>query len=356
MKYFLAILFAVAILLNAEAQTTHAQSDELLNEAIALMDQGKIDESLKLLQQARDLDPEYINISYEMAFAYQMKEDYDKCIEIARPLIKHPDAFDQVYQMIGNAYDLKGDKAKAIKYYDKGLKKFPNSGRLYLEKGLVTASQGDWGRALNIWEQGIDADPTHSSNYYYASQVLAQTEEKIWAVYYGEVFMNLEPNTGRTAEISKLLFDTYTVCLPIKDDKWGLAFSRKATNITIGSLKDLKFSFETVHNLAMEQGYKDVPPIFGMENFIKIRKQFLEKWNEDYASRYPNLIFDYHNYLIKSNMFEAYIYWLLKDGAEDEFENWRSANQEVYSNFVAWVNENKMLFTKENKTNRSSYD
>jgi hypothetical protein len=32
MKYFLAILFAVAILLNAEAQTTHAQSDELLNE------------------------------------------------------------------------------------------------------------------------------------------------------------------------------------------------------------------------------------------------------------------------------------------------------------------------------------
>ncbi len=356
MKYFLLILFVFGGVFCVRAQTNHEQSDVLIGEAIALMDQGKIDESLKLLEQAKKQDPNYINIPYEMAFAYQLAKDYDKCIEIVKPLMKHPEVFDQVYQMIGNSYDLKGDPTKAIKYYDKGLKKFPNSGRLYLEKGLVMASQGNWGEALNIWELGIVHDPMHPSNYYYASQLLAQTEEKIWGLYYGEIFMNLEPDTDRTIQISELLYETFNVCLPITDDKWGLAFSRKATNISIGSLKNLKFSFETVHNLAMEQGYKDVPPMFTIENFIKIRSQFLDKWNEDYADRYPNMIFDYHNYLIKSDMFEAYNYWLLGNGAEAEFENWKSAHLQYYNNFIAWVAENKMLFTEENKTNRLSYD
>lgn len=342
--------------LLSKAQPEREKAIGLKNQAIELMDNGKIDESLKLLEQAQKLDPNYINIPYEIAYAYQLIKNYDKCIETAKPLLKHPDVFDQVYQLIGNSYDLKGDKVKAIKIYDKGIKKFPNSGKLYLEKGIVLASQEKWIEALDVWEHGIIADPKHSSNYYYASQVLAQTDEKIWGIYYGEIFLNLEPNTQRTAQISKLLFDTYKICLPTDNDKWGLKFSHKATHIVLGNFKDLKFSFETIHNLAMEQGYKGVEPKFTIDNLIKIRRQFLEKWNSDYSSRYPNLIFDYHNQLIKNNMFESYIYWLLKDGANKEFQEWKSKNEFSYNNFIEWFIENPMTFSDDRKTNRYSYE
>ena len=356
MKKLTLILIFLGLLTISEAQTNREKAIELKNQAIELMDNGKIDESLKLLEQAQQIDPDYINIPYEIAFAYQLAKDYDKSIEIAKPLLKHPDVFDQVYQLIGNSYDLKGDKEKAIKTYDKGIKKFPNSGKLYLEKGIVIAGQEKWFEALDVWEKGIIADPTHSSNYFYASQVLAQTDEKIWGIYYGEIFLNLEPNTQRTSQISKLVYDTYKVCLPTDNNKWGLQFSHKATNIVLGSLKDLKFSFETVHNLAMEKGYKGVEPSFTIDNLIKIRKQFLNDWNADYADRYPNLIFDYHNLLIKNKMFEPYMYWTLKDGASVEFQDWKSKNETSYNNFIEWFNENQMLFTDENKTNRFSYD
>lgn len=356
MKRLSLILILLGFLITSEAQTEREKAIELKNQAIELMDNGKIDESLKLLEQAQQIDPEYINIPYEIAFAYQLAKNYDKSIEIAKPLLKHPDVFDQVYQLIGNSYDLKGDKEKAIKIYDKGIKKFPNSGKLYLEKGIVIASQEKWFEALDVWEKGIIADPTHSSNYFYASQVLTQTDEKIWGIYYGEIFLNLEPNTQRTSQISKLVYDTYKVCLPTDNNKWGLHFSHKATNIVLGNLKDLKFSFETVHNLAMEKGYKEVEPNFTIDNLIKIRKQFLNDWNADYANRYPNLIFDYHNLLIKNKMFEPYMYWILKDGASIEFQDWKNKNEDSYNNFVEWFNENPMLFTDENKTNRFSYD
>lgn len=346
----------IGFLIPTNAQTNPEKAVDLKNKAIELMDNGIVEESLKLLQQAQELDPNNILIPYEIAFAYQLAKDYDKSIEVTKPLLKHKDVFDQVYQLIGNSYDLMGDKDKAIQYYDKGIKKFPNSGKLYLEKGIVLTSQEMWNEALDSWEKGIAADPIHSSNYYYASQLLSQTNEKIWSIYYGEIFINLEPNTERTKIISKLIYDTYKACLPIKGNAWHQSFSEKATNISLGSLKNFKLSFETVHTLTMEKGCKDVEAKFTIDNLIKIRKQFLTNWNEDNAKYYPNLIFEYHNFLIDKNMIVPYFYWLLKDGSITEFENWKAANQIAYDNFLKWQKEYPMTFTDKNKTNRFSYD
>ncbi|MDH5366335.1 MAG: hypothetical protein OEW67_05065 [Cyclobacteriaceae bacterium] len=355
MKKYLLAIFIVGLIIQAYAQENKDKAIELKNRAIELMDNGEFEESLKLLEEAKQQDNSNINIPYETAFAYQLMKKYDMAIEIAKPLLKHADVNDQVYQLIGNCYDLMGDKGKAIKYYDKGLKKFPNSGKLYLEKGVVIASQNNWMEALDIWEQGIIADPLHSSNYYYASQVLSQTNEKIWGIYYGEMFINLESNSARTNQISELLFNTYQQCLPINNNNWGLDFSRKATNIVLGSIKDFKLSFETVHNLAMEQGYKNVSADFNIQNLVKIRRQFLIKWNEDYANQYSNLIFDYHNLLIQNEFFDAYYYWIFKEGRKDEFDSWVIANNKLFDDFTSWFNENKMFFNDRNKTNRYSY-
>lgn len=357
MRKLILTFILLGFLIQINAQSNRDQAIKLKNDAIELMDIGKINESLDILLKAQEIDPDYINVPYEIAYAYLLLKDYDKSIKIAKPLLKRKDVFDLVYQLIGNNYDLKGDKLTAIKYYDKGLKKFPNSGKLYLEKGVVIASQNKWIEALDVWEKGIVADPNHSSNYYYASQILVQTEEKIWGIYYGEIFLNLEPNTKRSLQISDILYNTYNLCLPINDNKWSLDFSKKATNIVFGgNVKDLKFSFETVHNLAMEKGYKNVYPVFNVKNLITIRKQFLKEWNDDYAERYPNIIFDYHNVLIKNNMFTSYFYWLLRGSSKIEFEKWEIKNNENYNNFLKWKEENSMNITINNKTNRFSYE
>ena len=96
MKGTLFLIFLSGLFSFSTAQTNREKADELKDQAIELMDGGEIDESIKLLEKAQQIDPDYIHIPYEMAFAYQLKKDYDKSIAVAKPLRKHPEVFDQV--------------------------------------------------------------------------------------------------------------------------------------------------------------------------------------------------------------------------------------------------------------------
>ncbi len=356
MKKLLVISLLCLSFIQIKAQTNPKEALELKSQAIELIDSGRTKDAIKLLKQASELDPKNITILYEMAYAYQIEGNYNKSIETAKPLLKSPQAFDLLYQLIGNCYDLKGNPQKAMEIYNKGLKQFPNSGRLYLEKGVVIASEERWFEALENWEKGIVAEPTFPSNYFYASQVLSNTNEKIWAIYYGEIFRNLESNTERSEQMSKLVYDTYKACLPTDDSQWNLQFSNKATSISTDNLKEMKLPFETVHNMAMEQGYKGVNPDFTIDNLSQIRKQFLKEWDSDYAEMYPNLVFEFHDELLKNNMLEPYMYWLLKDGDEEEFNKWKTDNETSYNNFQHWFHENHMTFSEDNKTSRLIYE
>ncbi len=37
----------------------------------------------------------------------------------------HKDAFSEIYRLIGNSYDMMGEKEKAIETYKEGLEKYP---------------------------------------------------------------------------------------------------------------------------------------------------------------------------------------------------------------------------------------
>ena len=46
------------------------------------MDEGKLDESIKLLEESQKLDPENYMYPYEIAYAYVQKKKYEKAIKI----------------------------------------------------------------------------------------------------------------------------------------------------------------------------------------------------------------------------------------------------------------------------------
>src|SRR5688572_17904692 len=77
-------------------------------EAIQLMDNGKIEESIKLLEEARKLDPDRFDYPYELAYARYIKEDYTGAISILEKLLDHKDATERLFQLLGNSYDVMG--------------------------------------------------------------------------------------------------------------------------------------------------------------------------------------------------------------------------------------------------------
>lgn len=342
-------------------QTDKESAYQLKNDAIELMDNGSPDEAISLLEKAKKLDPDSYIYDYEMAYAYSIKKDYIKGIESVKKTLKYKDANDACYQMLGNLYDYNGDHVNAIKTYDKGLKKFPDSGRLFLEKGVVTGIQGNLDGALSLFEAGIKAEPTYSSNYYRATQLFCSSDEKVWGMIYGEIFLNLEPGSERSSEISKLLYDTYKSQIKFTSDtSITVSFCKNATiNISISDLKHLEefklpfgpLIYEPTLLLSIV-GHDSI----SLSSLDKIRANFVDNYYEKkHNEKYPNVLFDFQRELKALGFFQVYNYWLLSAGEPGIFSAWQEENNDIWARFVDWFNHNGLALDTNNKFTRDQY-
>lgn len=341
------------------SQTDKGKALSLGEKAVKLMDNGKVDESIKLLEEAQALDPDNIEYSYEMAYAYCLKKNYDKSIEIIEKYINHKDANEQFFQMLGNCYDITGKTDKALEVYDSGLKKFPNSGKIYLEKGNVFWEKKDFEKALPFYEKGIEVDPAFSSNYYRTALIYCNTTEEVWGMIYGELFMNLERNTKRTEEISKLLFDTYKSEIKITSDtSYSVSFSN---NSFISSE-----NFRDPENFKIPFGTGVYEPVIAMSiineksidinSLDRVRKSFIELYyKNEINKKYPNLLFDYQKKLLDEGYLEAYNHWVLMKGDEDAFDKWYNLNEKKWEAFVTWFTKNGLKVDNSNKFYSGQY-
>ncbi len=75
-------------------------------------------------------------------------------------------------------------------------------------------SKKDFKEAVKQWEKGIEVDPNHSGNYYNAAKYYYFTQDKVWSIVYGEIFVNLESYSKRTPEIKTILLNSYKKTVP----------------------------------------------------------------------------------------------------------------------------------------------
>lgn len=324
-------------------------------EGVKKIDEGKYDEAIAIFDNLLLNEPASTLYKYEKAFALYLKQDYRAASDIFKTITSAQDSDPRYYQLLGNCYDYLGEQENAVFTYQEGLKKFPNSGRLFMELGTVEMSRHDFGQAVMYWENGISAEPQFASNYYWAARFHAKTREKIWALIYGELFLNLEPDTKRSAEISELLFEIYKSALASGPDSTGLLkFSRQRTIISGGD--PTRQPFELVYETAMTDAVRPLlqenPPT-DLEMISRLRAEFLKQWEaESYGEMHPNILFERHAEMLKAGVFQAYNYWLLHRGAPDDFKKWALANRAEFQRFTSWVQKNPLVLTQEYKFNR----
>lgn len=353
--------------LNIVAQDNFKDAQEKKERAINLMDNGKIEESIRLLNEAKNLDPSNYVYDYEIGFAYYLKGDYKSSISTFKKVIEYDNSDAQCYQMLGNIYDIDGNPKKALKTYDKGLKLFPKSGRLYLEKGNLYLNQKQYNEALNFYEQGIFNDPMFASNYYRASKLFCNSQEEVWGMIYGEIFINLENDTKRTHEISKLLYDTYKSQIKFTSDT-SVSVSFSQQNIIYINPKDLKKSANyLLEALKLPFGSGVYDPTLSescvgqtainLRSLNEIREKFVSTYfSKSLNEKHPVVLFEYNKRLINLGLFEAYNYWLLKSGNEEEFNQWLSSHQKNYNDLISWIKENPIYIDSNNKFCRVEYN
>ena len=194
MKALLLSLIMITASCAAVAQSTVDKNEvrRLRGEGIALADRGEYDKAIERYEQGLKIDPTNAGLKYETAFVYYQRKDYKGCAEQLEKILDDKEAEDLFYQLLGNSYDNLGDAGKAVATYDAGLKRFPRSGPLHLEAGIMAMEAKDYNRAVQYWETGIEAAPQFPSNYFWASKLYLQSSRPLWGFLYGEIFVNLE--------------------------------------------------------------------------------------------------------------------------------------------------------------------
>lgn len=359
------LLLLILLIGNAViGQSNEEKALELGQRAIRLMDDGELDESINLLEQAQTLDPNRMDYPYEMAYAYYKKKDYSKSIALLNTITEHKDVTDFVYQLLGNSYDLIGKPELALESYKKGMTKFPNSGKFHLESGSIKFHNKEYNEAIAFWEDGIKANPNYASNYYRLSKVFSLTQERIWTLLYGEYFILLEPNTERTEEISKLLYENYQESYEVENDSTGeFHLTEKGFQIIINDKKDLRkikkgiLPFEGTFATAFAFSAINFQHDINLASIYMARNNFLDFWfnEKKFNKDYPNKLIDYQLKIKKNGFFETYTFWLLSMGNPTEFQEWYLKNEKNFNDFVNWFNENRIYITEKDYNSRKDY-
>jgi len=364
MRYIL-IFLLLAFCSSTQAQDINKEALKLTQQAIQEMESGKITLAIEHLKEAEKMDPGNMLYPYEIGYAHYLDKNYGKAIDIYKKLKiqivkgEHQGMVgkDQVFQMLGNSYDMDGKPKKAIATYDEGIKMLPNSGKLRMERGTMELNKKKYAEALSYYEQGIKVDPTFASNYYRAADIYLKSSEEVWGMIYGEIFMNMERNTKRTQEMSKMLFDTYKSEIKIESDtNMSISFSQNST-ISMDDLKDGKMKMPYgigVYEPTLGMTLIDVNEI-NIESLNRIRTRFAKLYDEKHKKEYPNVLFDFHKKLIDLGHFEAYNHWVLIMGAKDEFDEWTKMNPVAWDSFIDWFKTSPLEINEEKNFHRFQY-
>jgi tetratricopeptide (TPR) repeat protein len=319
-------------------QSVHSQKRtfkcEKVYDAVKLIDENKYDEGINLLKECEKIDSTDYTYPYEIALAYTYKKDYQNAISQLEKIKNYSNIRDDYFQLLGNNYDYANQPENALKIYDEGLKKFPNSGRLYLEKGVMSESKNPV-EAIKIYEKGIKNDPTYPSNYYRVSRLYLNSNDKLSGLIYGEIFINLERTTSRTQEISDLLYKGYKNSITFQsNDNTKIDFCKVIIDAE-------KFEKSRKYPLCMIFGKNFILSTinqkeFNLNTLAAIRNEFVKQYFKEDYKEYPNVLFDYLKIMDDNKVLNAYNHYVFQIGDEKAFDEWQKNNQIEYDKFEAW--------------------
>lgn len=345
-------------------------SDRLIERATRLMDAGLFSESEELLQSVLEAEPQHEVARYELAYLCYMQEEFRKCVQLVEGILRdNPRFADEAYQLLGNAYDRMGKRKKALSAYKTGLTWFPDSGKLHYEQGVVAFNDKDFLAALAHFENGIVAEPEYPSNYYGASTLFLVSDQPLWGIFYGELFMNLERGSNRTEAMSGYLYGSYKKCIEYDYNGGKPNMSLSFCDVTLSDLS-AALPYEAVCEVMLGAAFPEDARQVDLEAIVRMRTGFLERMQvaEDMDEEAlailggamrgmdkPNVLLDYQRTVAREGHLDAYHHWVLQNGAQEEFVAWRSAHENEWNAFIEWFVENPLQVDKQHYFHRNLF-
>ncbi len=327
-------LFIVFLFVSSFCFAQETQDAAALHETSkTFLQQGDFDNAILVLTKALQMQPNDLQITKDLLFAYYLKRDFAKAMEIGKPLVERADADAQSFQMLGLTYKAIAEDDEAEKLYKAGLKKFPNEGVLYSEYGELLSNKKNE-LAIKLWEKGIESDPNYSGNYFFLTKQYALNGNNIWSILYGEMFLNMESFTARSTEIKNLLLTQYKKFFVSTYVPPKLTAKKNADKRAEKKFVQFTTAVAETLNKQQSQTSSGINP----ETLTVIRTRFILDWYNTYGQNFPFRLFDHQRQLLQEGMFEAYNFWLFGPAANIRtYQTWQQYHQEELNTFLTFI-------------------
>lgn len=309
--------------------------EQMYQQARNYLSQGNLRQAIVTYQQAIQLAPDVMVLRRDLAQAYILSGNYEDATKQLDPVLKTGMADEQCFQLAAASMASQNEAKKARNIISKGLERFPHSGLLYHELGKQYDDAYETESALKAWLDGIEADPAYHVNYYEAARTYMAGSRMVWAILYGEIFVNMEQQTARANETRKMLLSAYKRLFytPVGNDLPAFGQDKKE-NVQ---------GFEA----AVKATFMKLAPVVGdgitTENLIMVRTRFLMEWENTYAAQYPFTLFRLQDDLLRNGNFDVYNQWLFgKAENMQQYEAWNKFHEGVYTAFNSWISAHRL--------------
>ncbi|MCB9045432.1 MAG: tetratricopeptide repeat protein [Chitinophagales bacterium] len=331
---FISLLFFI-FAAHAQAQVSwpSPEVEQLYNQARQYHSQGKLRDAIIRYQQAIQIAPEIVLLHRELAYAYYLAQGYDEAMATLEPIIKQQKADAETYKIMAQCLVAVKETKKAKKLLRDAITQMPGSGPLYNQMGLVYEQDNELVYALESWLDGIDKDPGYHLNYYDAARMYMNTDKVVWAILYGEMFVNMEQQTKRAYDTRNMILEAYkrlfTTLSTGSVPKYG-----SAGNAGTVSFEEAVYNTYIHLSPLMSDGYTT-------ENLMMLRTRFIMDWTLQYASQYPFSLFARHDDMIRNGYFDVYNQWLLGIVEnKNQYDAWTKFHPDAIKRLETWLARN----------------
>ncbi len=337
---FLNVVLSLSIVI---AQPLYAQDEsqfevvKMQKNATEAINRGDYNNAINYLSQAIRLAPSDVTLRRDLAYSYYLSGDLKKASSIITEVVNTDAADEPTYQIAAAIEGALGNNSKAKKILNTGISKYPQSALLYNNRGNIFAAEKKPKDAVSNWNKGIEVDPSFAANYYSLAKHYA-ADKPVWTLVYSEIFINLESDTKRTAEIKALLFKTYAMFFQISDQSLPAFKNEKKKNGTTTST-----DFDEMYTSIMNKTVGALTNGINTESLIMLRTRFILEWRLNYAGKTPFTLFTYQDKLLKEGLFDAYNQWLF--GAVENsssYSIWLKNNSAIVGKMEKWKQNNPL--------------
>lgn len=356
-KFLFMLAFAIGII----AMNAQSAFDESFNElsevhrvrlkkAVQLVDAGMTEAAMPDFDFLVQAYPKNYLVRYERMYNLYVMGRYDDVIKESKFLLGHKHADALAYQMIGNAYDYLGKRKKAEKVYLDGLKRFPDSGYLYLELGNLAILNEDFNKAIGYFTEGIVVQPEFASNYYRAA-LIDLIFNKAWGLVYAESAVLLDPNNeSRMKDMTDGIIGCLKESIKLElGEKVKLEVTiSKSRKMNVDSSTHMVYlGFEGVYEglvtAAMSKYFiEKIPFVFSLSQITELRKNIVELYYSLADNIYGDgmYLLEFQKKVIDAGHWDAYNHWLFMQSYTEEFDQWYAENSDALTAFIDWYNSN----------------